>query len=130
MPFISPMLATRLEDPRRLADLCYSAEPKLDGQRAQLHVRNHRTVHAFSRPGRELITLPGLAWLREIRWPVASAVFDGEAVAGDGSEGIRPRRRMKRQRGPRALRRTPRPARGCENAGSCLTLRPRGPADD
>jgi bifunctional non-homologous end joining protein LigD len=88
MPFISPMLATRLEDPRRLADPRCSAEPKLDGQRAQLHVRDHHTVHAYSRPGRELITLPGLAWLREIRWPVAAAVLDGEAVAGDGSEGI------------------------------------------
>ena len=88
MPFIPPMLATRLEDPRRLADPRYSAEPKLDGQRAQLHVRDHRTVHAFSRPGRELIRLPGLAWLQEIRWPVAAAVLDGEAVAGDGSEGI------------------------------------------
>ena len=77
-----------MEDPHRLADARYSAEPKLDGQRAQLHVRDHRTIHAFSRPGRELITLPGLAWLREIRWPVASAVLDGEAVAGDGSEGI------------------------------------------
>jgi ATP-dependent DNA ligase len=86
--FIPPMLATRLEDPRRLADPRHSAEPKLDGQRAQLHIRGHRTVHAFSRPGRELITLPGLAWLREIRWPIASAVLDGEAVAGDGSEGI------------------------------------------
>jgi ATP-dependent DNA ligase len=37
--FIPPMLATRLEDPRRLADARYIAEPKLDGQRAQLHVR-------------------------------------------------------------------------------------------
>jgi bifunctional non-homologous end joining protein LigD len=82
------MLATRLEDPRQLADPRYSAEPKLDGPRAQLHVRDHRMVHAFSRPGRELITLPGLTWLREIRWPVAAAVLDGEAVAGDGSEGI------------------------------------------
>ena len=80
MPFIPPMLATRLEDPRRLADPRYSAEPKLDGQRAQLHVRDHRTVHAFSRPGRELIRLPGLTWLQEIRWPVASAVLDGEAT--------------------------------------------------
>jgi ATP-dependent DNA ligase len=86
--FIPPMLATRLEDPRRLADARYIAEPKLDGQRVQLHVRGHRTVCAFSRPGRELIRLPGLAWLREVRWPIASAVLDGEAVAGDGSEGI------------------------------------------
>jgi ATP-dependent DNA ligase len=44
------MLATRLEEPRRLADPRYSAEPKLDGQRAQLHVRIAH-VHAFSRPG-------------------------------------------------------------------------------
>ena len=88
MLFISPMLATRLEDPRRLADPRSSAEPKLDGQRAQLHIRARRTVHAFSRPGRELVRLPGLAWRRDIRWPIASAVLDGEAVAGDGSEGI------------------------------------------
>jgi ATP-dependent DNA ligase len=51
-------------------------------------VRDHRTIHAFSRPGRELIRLPGFAVLRDIRWPVAEAVLDGEAVAGDGSEGI------------------------------------------
>ena len=69
MRFIPPMLATRLEDPRRLADPRYIAEPKLDGQRAELHVLDHRTDHAFSRPGRELIRLPGLAWLRDIRWP-------------------------------------------------------------
>jgi hypothetical protein len=35
------MLATRLEDPRRLADPRFCAEPKLDGQRAQLHVRDY-----------------------------------------------------------------------------------------
>jgi ATP-dependent DNA ligase len=39
MPFIPPMLATRLEDPRRLADARYIAEPKLDGQRVQPPVR-------------------------------------------------------------------------------------------
>jgi ATP-dependent DNA ligase len=48
MPFIPPMLATRLEDPRRLADPRYSAEPKLDGQRAQLHVRDHHTARVAS----------------------------------------------------------------------------------
>jgi ATP-dependent DNA ligase len=37
------MLATRLEDPRRLADPRYSVEPKLDAQRAQVHVREGRT---------------------------------------------------------------------------------------
>jgi len=44
MPFIPPMLATRLEDERRLADPRYGAEPKLDGQRAQIHVRDDRSV--------------------------------------------------------------------------------------
>src|SRR5262245_17087231 len=88
MPFIPPMLATQLEDPTRLGDPRYVAEPKLDGQRAQIHVRDHRTVHCFSRPGRELLRYPGMAWLRELRWPFPSAVLDGEAVAGDGSEGI------------------------------------------
>ena len=53
------MLVTRLEDPRRLGDWRYSAEPKLDGQRAQLHVRDYRTVRAFSRPG-----LRSPAWLK------------------------------------------------------------------
>ena len=70
------MLASRLEDPRRLADPRYSAEPELDGQRAQVHVHDHRTVHAFSHPGRGLIRLPGRAWLLELHWPVASAVLD------------------------------------------------------
>jgi ATP-dependent DNA ligase len=51
-------------------------------------VRDRLSVHAFSRPGRELIRRPGLAWLRDIRWPVAPAVLDGEAVAGDGSDTI------------------------------------------
>jgi ATP-dependent DNA ligase len=85
MRLIPPMLATRLEDARRLTDPRYIAEPKLDGQRAQVH--DHRTIHVFSRPGRELIRLPGLAWLREIRWPMASAIFDGEVVAGRWQRG-------------------------------------------
>jgi ATP-dependent DNA ligase len=50
MPFIPPMLATRLEDPRRLADPRYSVEPKLDGQRAQLHVRDRRTATCSAAP--------------------------------------------------------------------------------
>ena len=46
--FIPPMLATRLEDPRRLADARYIAEPKLDGQRAQEHVSERRIVACCS----------------------------------------------------------------------------------
>ena len=88
MPFIPPMLATRVEDPRRLADARYVAEPKLDGQRAQVHVRRGRTPACYSRPGLDLLRHAGMAWLRELAWPVESAIFDGEAVAGDGNEGI------------------------------------------
>jgi ATP-dependent DNA ligase len=29
-----------------------------------------------------------MAWLRDIAWPFESAIFDGEACAGDGHEGI------------------------------------------
>jgi hypothetical protein len=68
------MLATRLDDSRRLADPRYIAAPKLGGQRAQIHVREHRTVHAFSRPGHDLIRLPGLAWLRKLRWLTTRAL--------------------------------------------------------
>ncbi len=68
------MLATRLEDPRRLAEPRYIAEPKLDGQRAQLHVRDHRTVHAFSRPGRELIRLPPTWGSRNVNGYVKAAL--------------------------------------------------------
>jgi bifunctional non-homologous end joining protein LigD len=66
----------------------YLAEPKLDGQRAQLHVRNGRTVARYSRLGRDLLRHAGMAWLRELSWPMDAAVLDGEACAGDGHEGI------------------------------------------
>jgi ATP-dependent DNA ligase len=29
-----------------------------------------------------------MAWLRDLKWPFKSAIFDGEACAGDGHEGI------------------------------------------
>ena len=90
MAFVPPMLATRLEDPRRLAEPRYIAEPKLDGQRAQVHIRHGRTVDAFRRPGRELIRLPGLAWLCEIRWPVASAILDSCGRDTKGRRGVHP----------------------------------------
>jgi ATP-dependent DNA ligase len=64
VPFIPPMLCTRLGNPARLTDPRYVAEPKLDGQRAQLHVREGRTAYLFSRPGRDLLRHPGMAWLR------------------------------------------------------------------
>ena len=39
MPFIPPMLCSRLE---RLTERRYIAEPKLDGQRAQVHISKGR----------------------------------------------------------------------------------------
>ena len=77
-----------ISDPRRVGDPRYVAEPKFDGQRAQIHVAQGRTVAAYSRPGRSLLTYPGLAGLREARWPVSQAVLDGELCASTGMEGI------------------------------------------
>jgi ATP-dependent DNA ligase len=88
MSFIPPMLCSRLEDPARLSDRRYLAEPKLDGQRAQVHIREGRTVACYSRLGRDLLRHAGMACLREVRWPIEAAVLDGEACAGDGHEGI------------------------------------------
>jgi len=88
MVFIPPMLCTTLRDPRHVGDPRYVAEPKFDGQRAQLHVAKGRIVAAYSRPGRSLLTYPGLARLRDARWPIDQAVLDGELCASTGMEGI------------------------------------------
>jgi ATP-dependent DNA ligase len=56
--FVPPMLCERLTDPARLADREYIAEPKLDGQRAQLHVRRGRAVACFSQRGLDLLGAP------------------------------------------------------------------------
>src|SRR5262249_19687371 len=88
VPFIPPMLCERLTDPARLSGLRHIAEPKLDGQRAQLHVAAGRAVACYSRRGEDLLRHAGMAWLRDIAWPFDAAVLDGEACAGDGHEGI------------------------------------------
>jgi hypothetical protein len=79
--FIPPMLCERLTDPARLVDRRYVAEPKLDGQRAQLHIRGGRALAFYSCRGLELLRHPGMARLRELAWPVDSTVLDGEAWA-------------------------------------------------
>jgi ATP-dependent DNA ligase len=88
MVFIPPMLYSSLRDPALLANTSYIAEPKLDGQRIQVHVAGRRAVACYSWPGRELLRHVGLAWLRCVRWPVAAAILDGELFSGEGSEGI------------------------------------------
>jgi ATP-dependent DNA ligase len=88
--FIFPMLATRLEDPRRLADARHSAEPKLDGS------EGIRTVfEARTRPGS----------------PMVAAAFDllerdGASVMGEPSTARRKRleRIAVRLDRPRAIR--------------------------
>ena len=50
-----------LRDSSRLGDPRCMAEPKVDGQRAQMHIAGRRTVAAYSRPGRSLIAHAGLA---------------------------------------------------------------------
>ena len=65
MPFIPSMLCSRLE---RLADRRYIAEPKLDGQRAQVHIRDGRTVVCYGRPGRDMLRHPCPAWLQAPAW--------------------------------------------------------------
>jgi ATP-dependent DNA ligase len=88
MAFIPPMLCTSLRDPSMLGDPCYVAEPKFDGQRAQVHVADGRTVSAYSRRALPLLRHAGLAWLRNVRWPVDAAVLDGEVCGATGSDGI------------------------------------------
>jgi hypothetical protein len=82
------MLCERLTDPRKLSDRHYIAEPKLDGQRAQLHVLSGKTIACYSRRGLDLLRHPGMAWLSKITLRFESAIFDGQACAGDCHEGI------------------------------------------
>ena len=78
MPFIPPMLCSRLERPERLTERHYIAEPKLDGQRAQVLIRDGRFIACYS-PGRDLLRHAGMAWLRDLRWPLDASVLDGKA---------------------------------------------------
>ena len=86
--FIRPMLCTSLRDPSRLGDPRYVAEPKFDGQRAQVNIADGRTIGAYSRRALPLLTHAGLAWLRDVRWPIAQAILDGEVCGDTGSDGI------------------------------------------
>jgi ATP dependent DNA ligase domain len=88
MKFIPPMLSEVLRDPARLEDPRYVAEPKFDGQRAEVHVESSQTVAAYSRRSLDLLRHAGLAWLRDVRWAVSQAVLDGELCGDTGSDGI------------------------------------------
>jgi len=75
------MLSENLRDPARLEDPRYVAEPEFDGQRVQVHVEGGRTVAAYSRRSLDLLRHAGLAWLRDVRWPVRQAVSMAKSVA-------------------------------------------------
>jgi bifunctional non-homologous end joining protein LigD len=63
------------------ADGAYAVEPKLDGWRVIVHVRDE--VRVFTRPGRDLTaSIPGLQELASV--VPAGTVLDGELVAGSG----------------------------------------------
>jgi ATP-dependent DNA ligase len=83
------MLCERLTDVRQLDPrFDFIAEPKLDGQRAQLHIAKGRAAACYSRPGHDLLRHSGMAWLTALDWPVRAAALDGKVCAGDGRGGI------------------------------------------
>jgi len=83
MPFIPPMLCSRLENQAGLADRRYIAEPNIDGQRAQVHAGEGRAVACYSRPGHDLLRHPGMAWLRMVVWPMENGgrLFQPDSLA-------------------------------------------------
>jgi ATP-dependent DNA ligase len=50
--------------------------------------RNPDHIAAYSRPGRSLLVHAGLACLRNVQWPLAQAVLDGEICEDTGSDGV------------------------------------------
>jgi hypothetical protein len=47
-----------------------------------------RELEKGRHPGLDLLEHAGMAWLKDIKWPFESAIFDGKACAGDSHEGI------------------------------------------
>lgn len=89
-PFILPMLAHALDNEQFLDAEGWIAEPKLDGQRIQVHIHHHRTVGLYSRTGRVITSSPGLAWVRELAWKRPEGILDGELCVGTGLNGTAP----------------------------------------
>ena len=59
--------ASTLENEAWLVDRRYIGEPKFDGQRAQIHILEGRTVACYSRPGADLLAIR--AWRGSGRSP-------------------------------------------------------------
>jgi hypothetical protein len=62
------------ESPDRLLELA------TDLVRLKVDIIIGSTPGVRSRPGRDLLRHPGIAWLRALSWPVDTAVLDGEAT--------------------------------------------------
>ena len=75
------MLCERLTNVSKLADRGYIAEPKLDGQRAQLMSTRARQSPATADVASTSWSTPVWRGSRHIEWPSESAIFDGEACA-------------------------------------------------
>jgi hypothetical protein len=63
----------------------WAAEPKVDGHRAQIHIRERRTREIYTRAGNNAANERGLLWLSDIAWPVEAAILDCEMYAGNGT---------------------------------------------
>ena len=84
--FFKPMMAHPSPDRKLWQDAHYIAEPKFDGQRALVFIRNSKSVCCYSREGNDLISskASGVAWVKDVKWPFASAVLDAELCSASG----------------------------------------------
>jgi ATP-dependent DNA ligase len=86
--FIKPQLAKDGSDEGvAMGDSRFIAEPKIDGHRGQIHIRNRKPVAVFSRRGNNKVSSYGLRWIQEIDWKVDEAVLDVELYSGSGVNG-------------------------------------------
>jgi ATP-dependent DNA ligase len=79
MQFVKPQLAHRGTGfaTALLDDADYVADEKLDGERAQVVIADHRTQVIYSRLGNPMHGA-GLEWVNSLWWKVAQAVVDAE----------------------------------------------------
>jgi ATP-dependent DNA ligase len=83
--FIEPMRARQEKDARFSLDSPdLIAEPKLNGERVQVHVECRRVTYIFSSSGRDITAQAGHDAIRAASWPISKGVLDGETFAGSG----------------------------------------------
>ena len=85
--FVEPMLAYPIERSAYdalLKEPRFIAEPKFDGQRGLIVVRDHKTSAVYSRIGNGLLGLSAFEWFKEVKWPMKSALLDSELCSAMG----------------------------------------------